>query len=123
MSEERRGTPRLDIPGALAGEVSVLVPIAVREISLSGILVESAYPLIIDSAHEIRLHLGDRAVVVKGRVVHCRIADLGHELVRYTAGLEFMDLPPHVASAIDAYVAGLRQARASTPGVAPPGSA
>jgi hypothetical protein len=72
--------------------------------------------LILGSGHDLRLHLGDDSVVVKARVVRCHIADIGRELVRYVAGLEFVNLPPHVGVAITAYIEYLRRQRESAPG-------
>jgi len=115
MDAEQRESPRVDTLGSLAGEVSVLAPIVVYDISPRGARVECAFPLILGSAHELRLHLGDDAVVVKARVMHCRIAEIGHELVRYVAGVEFLDRPPHVDAAIRAYLDRLRRERASGP--------
>lgn len=113
MPADHRESPRLDLLGTLPGEVSVLAPIAIRDISRAGVLAECAYPLLIGSAHELRLHLGSNAVVVKARVVRCEVADLGHDLVRYVAGLEFIDLAPHTASAIAAFIDDVRQQRAA----------
>ena len=103
--------PRLELLGGVPGEVSVLAPIAVRDISLTGVQVECAFPLIIGSAHELRVHLGDQPVVVKARVVRCHVGDLGHELVRYVAGLAFIDLAPHAAAAIADFIAEVRTLR------------
>ena len=50
-------------------------------------------------------------MVVRARVVHCHIADIGHELVRYVAGVEFIDRQPHVDAAIAAYLERLRRER------------
>jgi hypothetical protein len=87
----------------------------VHDISRSGAHIECAFPLILGSAHELRLHLDDDAVVVKARVVHCQIADLGRDLVRYVAGVEFVDLPPHADAAIAAYLERVRRAREGGP--------
>jgi hypothetical protein len=43
-------------------------------------------------------------VVVQARVVRCQIADIGRDLVRYVAGVEFVELPPHADAAIAAYL-------------------
>jgi len=115
MAHDKRESPRIDILGTLAGEVSVLAPILIRDVSQSGALVECGFPLILGSGHDLRLHLGDDAVVVKARVVRCHIADIGHELVRYVAGLEFVDLPPHVGVALAAYIEQRRRQRESPP--------
>ena len=115
MTHDKRESARLDILGKLAGEVSVLAPIIIRDISQTGALVECGFPLILGSGHDLRLHLGDDSVVVKARVVRCHIADIGRELVRYVAGLEFVNLPPHVGVAITAYIEHLRRQRESAP--------
>jgi hypothetical protein len=52
-------------------------------------------------------------------VVHCQIADLGRDLVRYVAGVEFADLAPHAAAAIEVYLQQLTQKREGGPGAGP----
>ena len=104
MSPDKRESPRTEILGRLAGEVSVSAPTLIRNISCTGAQIECAFPLVLDSAHELRLHLGDDSVVVTARVVHGQIADLGRDLVRYVAGVEFVELSPHAAAAIAAYL-------------------
>ncbi|HNV03733.1 MAG TPA: PilZ domain-containing protein [Vicinamibacterales bacterium] len=111
MDGEKREAPRLDTLGQLTGEVSVLAPIVVYDLSALGARLECAFPLVLGSAHEIRLHLGPDAVVVRARVVHCQIAEIGHELVRYVAGVEFLERPPHVDAALRAYAARLGRGR------------
>jgi len=78
--EDKRDTERIEILGELKGEVTVFQPMAIREISRGGALIETGFPLQLDSLHEFRLTLGDRSVVVKGRVAHCSITDVEHEL-------------------------------------------
>jgi len=74
VHENKRDSERLQILGDLLGEVMVFQPMAIKEISTGGAQVETAFPLHLDSLHELRLTLGDQSVVVKGRVVHCSIA-------------------------------------------------
>jgi hypothetical protein len=88
MAHDKRESARVDILGKLAGEVSVLAPIIIRDISRTGVLVECGFPLILESGHDLRLHLGDDSVVVKARVVRCHIADVGRELAK-AAQVEF----------------------------------
>ena len=113
MDSEHRSVPRIDLPGGVPGEVSVLAPVEVRQFTVRGAMLDTAFPLILNSIHDLRLTLGDNAVIVKGRVAHCSIADLGAELVRYRAGIEFIDLTEHAASAITAYLERMQQTRAS----------
>ena len=106
-----RRDDRIDLPGGLRGEVMVFQPMSVREISLSGAQVETTFPLQLDSLHDLRLELGSRVLVTKGRVVHCSIADVDHEAVTYRSGLEFIAPDPHVRRAIDEFVGSLQADR------------
>ena len=59
-------TPRsgaVELTSTLHGEVMVFQPTAVREISYNGMLVETAFPLQLDSLHDFRLTLGATSVV------------------------------------------------------------
>ena len=111
MSSEHRGSPRVELLGYVPGEITVLAPIALRDLGPHGVQVESSFPLILNSIHEVRLHLGDSSLVVRGRVAHCRVADLGADTAIYRAGIEFLDVPPHVADVIEAHLGQLAQAR------------
>jgi hypothetical protein len=116
MDRDKRQSPRTEILGRLSGEVSVPAPMLVRDISRDGAQIECAFPLVLGSAHELRLHLGDNAVVVTARVVRCEIADIGRDLVRYAAGIEFVDLPAHTDAAIAAYLDRVQRERDPQPG-------
>lgn len=112
---EKRDTERIEILGDLRGEVMVYQPMSVREIGRRGAQVELGFPLQLDSLHDCRLTLGDRSLVVKGRVVHCRISDVDHEQVRYRAGIEFVDLNPHAEAAIGEFIDAVISGRAGRP--------
>lgn len=109
--DQTRKSPRLEILGELHGELMVFQPMIVREISRSGVLVETGFPLHVNSLHELRLTLGSRAVVVKGRVVHCSIAEVEHERVTYRSGLEFIEPPEHADEAIVSFVGSIQDIR------------
>jgi hypothetical protein len=102
---------RVPILGELRGEVMVFQPISIVDISVGGAQIETAFPLQLDSLHDFRLTLGDRSVVVKGRVAHCHIGDLEEERIGYRTGVEFIDPPEHVRSAIKDFVSTLKAAR------------
>jgi hypothetical protein len=106
MSSEdnKRDAQRLEILGNLRGEVMVFQPMAIKEISRGGAQIETSFPLHLDSLHDFRLTLGERSVVVKGRVVHCSITDVEEELVVYRAGIEFIEPPERIASAIGDFI-------------------
>jgi hypothetical protein len=102
--DNKRDTQRLEILGDLRGEVMVFQPMAIKEISRGGAQIETIFPLHLDSLHDFRLTLGERSVVVKGRVVHCSITDVEEEMVVYRAGIEFIEPPERIASAIGDFI-------------------
>jgi len=110
---ERREEERVPVFGALGGEVMVFLPMAITEVARGGIQVETPFAFQIDSIHELRLALGERPVVVKGRVTHCSIVDVDQESVRYRTGLEFVDLPPRLGDVITAFVETMKDGRRS----------
>src|SRR5882762_9283910 len=109
--EDKRDTERVQILGELRGEVTVFQPIAIKEISRSGAQVETGFPLQVDSLHEFRLTLGERSVVVKGRVAHCKITDVEQELVLYRSGIEFIAPSQHVAAVIADFLNAVQTGR------------
>jgi len=100
----KRAAERVDV-GQVTGAVTVFQPMTILNISIKGMLMESAAPLHNDSLHDFRLALDGRSVVVKGRVVYCKIGELREGAVLYRCGVEFVELPPHVESAIGDFVA------------------
>src|SRR5919201_464884 len=111
--EDKRDTERVQILGELRGEVMIFQPMAIKQISRGGAQVETAFPLQLNSLHDFRLTLGDRSIVVKGRVAHSSITDVDQELVVYRSGLEFIEPSERVSAVIaefiDAIISG-RQA-------------
>jgi hypothetical protein len=104
MSDDKRLSPRMEMLGYVPGEITVLAPVAIRDLSALGAQVESSFPLLLNSMHELRLHLGGDSVVVRGRVAHCRVADIGTDVAVYRAGVEFVELPEHARRLIAAHV-------------------
>ena len=108
---DKRDSERIQILGELHGEVMIFQPIAIKEIGRGGIQVETAFPLQVDSLHEFRLTLGDRSVVVKGRVAHCSITDVVQELVTYRSGIEITEPSEHVSSFISEFIEAIKDGR------------
>lgn len=100
MAPEKRDGDRVSILGDLRGEIMLFEPMAIREISSGGAHIETRFPLHLDSLHDLRLTLGDRSVVVKGRVVHCRITDVDQDVVMYRSGIEFIEPSERVQAVI-----------------------
>ena len=110
-ADEKRDKERIAILGELRGEVMVFQPMAIKEISRGGAQVETSFPLQLDSLHEFRLTLGDRSVVVKGRVAHCSITDVEQELVVYKSGIEFIEPSDRVTSVIHDFIEAVQTGR------------
>lgn len=111
--DKKRGTERLELLGALRGEVMVFQPTTIRQISTGGMQVETSFPLQLNSLHDFRLTLGDRSIVVKGRVAHSRISDVDHDIVTYSSGVQFIEASEGVESVIAQFIDLLRQERHS----------
>lgn len=111
MTDERRESPRVPILGELRGEIMMFQPMAITEVAIGGAQIETAFPLQLDSLHDIRLTLGNRSVIVKARIAHCRISDVEEERVVYRSGVEFVELSDHARIAIGAFVDALRESR------------
>jgi hypothetical protein len=77
----------------------------ILDMSERGAQIETPYALQNDSLHDFRLSLNERSVVVKGRIVYCQIGELRDGVVLYRTGVEFVEPPPHAASAIRDFVA------------------
>jgi len=109
---DKRDKQRIQILGELQGEVMIFQPMAIKQISRGGAQVETAFPLQLNSLHDFRLTLGDRSIVVKGRVAHSSITDVDQDLVVYRTGLEFIEPSERVSAVIaefiDAIVGGRR---------------
>lgn len=109
MSIDKRLIERFEILGQLDGAVRVASPVAIRQVSLGGALVETAFPLTLDALHEFRLTLPGRSVVVKARVAHSHISDVTSEAVSYHSGVEFIEVTPPVLDVLRQYIDGLQR--------------
>jgi hypothetical protein len=111
MSDEKRDTDRVSILGELRGEIMVFEPMAIKEVSRGGAQVETVFPLQLNSLHDLRLTLGDRSVVIKGRVVHCRISDVDQDVVMYRSGVEFVEMSERVEAVILDFLDAIKTGR------------
>ena len=111
-----RDSERVPMAGQVTGEVTVYEPMIILDLSDRGAQVETKFPLHLDSLHEFRLSLGTRSVVVKGRIAHCKIGELG-ETILYRSGIEFIEPSDHALAAIHAFVEALKFAASAPPGI------
>jgi hypothetical protein len=101
---ENRGEPEIPRRHArIAGEVTVYQPITILDIDEKGVQIEAPFALHNDSLHDFRLALGDRSVVVKGRVARCEIGEITAGVV-YRCTVEFVEPSPHVLRAIRGFI-------------------
>ena len=111
--DDKREAERVPILGEVRGDMKVFQPMHVRDISKTGVTVETPFPLHLDSLFDIRLTLGDTPVVVKGRVIHSRISDIDQHAVVYRAGLELVDPSPSASRAIEEFLGTVKGDRHS----------
>lgn len=101
---DQRQRPRTRLPNGLTGEVTVYRPLSVSDLSTQGARVETPEPLRVNSIRAFRLNLGDQTVVLKGRVCHASVRALDDQMVVYTSGVEFLDVPMLARLAIERYL-------------------
>jgi len=110
---DKRDRERVPLEGQVRGEVMVFQPMTILDISIGGAQIETAFALQLDSLHDFRLSLGDRSVVVKGRIAHCHIGELTDVAAFYRTGVEFVELLDHARNAITDFVLATKHARSS----------
>ena len=114
MAGEKREGERIPLEGAVKGEVMVFQPMTLLDIAFRGAQIETSFALQLDSLHDFRLVLGDRSVVVKGRIVHCHIEQLTETNALYRSGVEFVELSDRATAAIADFVRATQQTRVET---------
>jgi hypothetical protein len=106
-----RESERVELLAAVHGEVLVFQRVDIRQLSVDGALVVTVFPLHVDAVHDFRLTLDEGPIVVRGRVAHSHIADVGQDTVLYHSGVEFVAPAPPVTRAISAFLERCRSAR------------
>src|SRR5215218_11062174 len=113
MAGNKRDRERVPLEGQVRGEVMVFQPMTILDISIGGAMIETAFALQLDSLHYFRLSLGDRSVVVKGRIAHCHIGELTDVAALYRTGVEFVELSDHARAAISGFLQQTKHAQLS----------
>lgn len=114
---QKRDAERVHISGEVTGEVTVYEPMTILDMSELGAQIETRFALHLDSLHEFRLTLGTRSVIVKGRIAHCQIAELGDGAILYRTGVEFVELSEHALTAIHAFIEAKKTFAEAPPGI------
>jgi hypothetical protein len=105
---DKRDQERVPMLRQLEGAVMVFQTMTVADISHTGAQVETPFPLQLDSLHDFRLSLGERSVIVKGRIVHCHVGEIRNDTTVYRSGVEFVEPSDPVRLAIAHFVDTLR---------------
>ena len=105
---ETRDTERVPVPSPLNGEVKVFQPMNILDVSRGGAQIETPFALQLDSLHDFKITLGERSIVVKGRIAHCHIGDLKDGIVLYRTGVEFIENSEHAQAALEHFVKALK---------------
>ena len=108
--KNKRDNERVPVPSPLNGEVKVFQPMTILDVSQGGAQVETPFALQLDSLHDFKISLGNRSIVVKGRIAHCHIGELREGVVLYRTGVEFIENSVHVQTALDHFIEALKAA-------------
>ena len=106
--DNKRDNERVPVPSPLHGEVKVYQPMTILDVSHGGAQIETPFALQLDSLHDFRISLGERSIVVKGRIAHCHIGELKEGTVLYRTGVEFIENSGHAQAAIETFVQALK---------------
>jgi hypothetical protein len=106
--ENKRDTERVSVPSPLHGEVMVFQLMTILDVSRGGAQIETPFALQLGSLHDFRISLGERSVVLKGRIAHCHIGELMEGIVLYRTGVEFIEVSDHVQAALEDFVGALK---------------
>ena len=89
--EKRLGGVRFKIANAKSVKINYPHAYEIKKISLSGMLIETEYPLELNSHYDVELYLSEHALSIVGRIAHCKKID-SHDVTKYSIGIEFVKI-------------------------------
>jgi hypothetical protein len=89
--ENRLGGVRFKISAKEQMKVDLIHEYRVRKISLSGMLVETEYPLGVESCHDIELFINSHSLAILGRVANIKDV-ITDGVLKYEIGIEFSEM-------------------------------
>ena len=109
-SEEHRRYPRIQILGRVAGKVlTVSEPVAVLDMSVGGLAIQTGVMFPIGSRQELRLTLETGALLTMfALVVHSMRAHAADGSTYYVSGLHFVEVNAEETLAIQTMIASLQ---------------
>jgi len=95
---DRRRAPRIEVLSQFHGHAVTLgVPVTLLDISMGGFRIETSVVFPLGAIHEFRFTLSDGDTIeIRARVLHCGMHTTSRGVLRYSAGLEFVDGPANV---------------------------
>ena len=97
---DRRSQLRYDVDDALWGALELREEACIRNVSATGALLDSPFPVALDSTQTLRLAVEGQGVAVEARVRHVR-SESDERGTRYVIGLEFISPPTSVLQSIE----------------------
>jgi hypothetical protein len=89
--EKRLGGVRFKIANAKSVKINYPYTYELKKISLSGMLIETEYPLELNSHYDVELYLSEHALSIVGRIANCEKID-SHDVTKYSIGIEFVKI-------------------------------
>ena len=97
----RRSAERFDVVGALWGQLELMDPARVCNVSTTGALLDSPRPAALDASQEVRLIVDGLEVAVESHIRHVRRVESASSAPRYLIGVEFSSPPLSVVQSIE----------------------
>jgi len=97
----RRSEVRYDIVGALWGQLELHDEARLRNVSVTGALLESPVAAAVDSTQVVQLSVDGQPVAVEGRVRHVTPLRGERGFTKFLIGVEFVSLPTSVLQSIE----------------------
>ena len=104
--ETRLGGARFRIANSEDVKIDLPRKYEVKRVSMSGMLVETGYPLALDSHHRIELFLNEETMHFTGRVAYCEAFDEGGASA-YDIGIEFIEMSDGDRESLKDFLDGL----------------
>jgi hypothetical protein len=101
--ENRLGGVRFKISNPEDVKIDLPQKYTVRKISISGMLVETAYPLEVNAHYDIELFLNETLVNILVRIINCAKKD-SVKLTRYDIGIEFVTMSERDREALQQFM-------------------
>jgi hypothetical protein len=101
---DRRSRPRFEVVGELPGTLETVVRLQVRNVGLSGGLLESAVRLPAGSIQRLECDVEGMTAALDVRVCHVRAATAANGEPTYLLGIEFLTSHPLLTAVIERWL-------------------